>query len=107
MTTKQELAIVRELDRISRDADERVLAYRQSKWVFRIAGWLLAFISITLLYQSDFPPIGSAFIAILGGTLSGLSILYSSAEMQVPLFKRYAVFSDEAIQARLRELEGK
>jgi hypothetical protein len=104
MTTKHELATLRELRRVYQNCPERVATYVRWRWISRAIAWVLIFVASLLTSSESVSPLLCLPIAVLGGLALGLGILFSTSAKQMPLFVRYATLRDEDIQKRLQEL---
>jgi len=104
MTTKQELATLRELRRVYQNCPERVATYVRWRWISTGIAYVLIFIAFLLISFESVSPRFCVLVALLGGIGLGLGILFSTSSKQMPLLVRYATLRDDDIQRRLVEL---
>lgn len=106
MTKKEEMATLRELARIHQNSAERAATYRRCRWGLLVTGGILVFTAFLLCSFENVSSELCSGIAMLGGGLCGLSILYSLSVKQVPLLVRYSTLHAEEVQKRLEELNN-
>src|SRR5690349_5753566 len=106
MTKREELQTLRELTRIYQNCAERIATYRRFRWGLLVSGGILVFTSFLLCSFENVSSELCSGIAMLGGGLCGLSMLYSLSVKQLPLLVRYSTLHAEEVQSRLEELNN-
>ncbi len=105
MTPKQELAALKEVDRLYRNCPERVAAYTRWRWFATVIAWILIFVAFLLSMTKILSGTLCLVIALLGGFAGGISFLFAASAKQMPLLVRYTALRDEEFQKRLEELK--
>jgi hypothetical protein len=106
MTTKQELAVLRELVRVYQDCPTRVSAYVRLRWIFTGIAWVLCFMAFLLISFEDVSPRLCLLIALVAGFAVGCSLMYAASAKQMPLLVRFTTIHDADMQRRIEELSA-
>jgi hypothetical protein len=106
MTTKQELAILREMVRIHRSCPEQVAKYTRLRWVSTAAAWILIFFAFLLSRFEHASGVPCLVLALLGGASLGAAIMFSASAKQIPLLVRFTTLHEQELQKRLEELNN-
>ena len=106
MTPRQELTVLRELDRVYQDCPTRVSAYVRGRWVSTGIAWILCFLAFFLLASEDVSPRLCLLLAMAAGIAVGCSLMYAASAKQMPLLVRYTTLHDAEMQKRIEELSG-
>jgi len=105
MTSKQELAILRELGRIYRDCAERVATHTRWRWILTAATWILIFLAFLLSTGKIASSTVCVVIGLLGGFAGGISLMFALSSKQMTLLVRYTTLREDEFQKRLEELK--
>src|SRR4029077_7031891 len=105
MTSKQELATLREIGRIYRNCAERVATYTRWRWIATAAAWALIFLAFLLSTAKIASSTVCLVIGLLGGFAGGISLLFALSSKQMTLLVRYTTLREDELQKRLEELK--
>ena len=97
--------MLREICRTYQDCPERVAKHTRYRWIATAASWILTFIAFLLSTTRILSNTLCMMMALLGGLVGGLSLVFASSAKRMPLFVRYTNLREKEIQQRLEELK--